>query len=185
MRDTSQRIIDAAIDIFIENGYQATTQDIAKQAKVAEVTLFRKFKNKQNLFLVAIQSKIETMFQSEAILRENEAELGDVLVDLFMTRMITLKQNQPVIKMLLAESLKGHLPSHINFPVLFFNQMTDQLAPLNDYVDVKAMVRGWMGHFMTAIVLDLETETEAIRHVLIQPFLKGNSYKRKDGRNAT
>lgn len=50
MEDTEQRILDAALRVFASEGYTgATTRRIAEEANVAEVTLFRKFKSKENL----------------------------------------------------------------------------------------------------------------------------------------
>lgn len=50
MEDTEQRILDAALRVFASEGYTgATTRKIAEEANVAEVTLFRKFKSKENL----------------------------------------------------------------------------------------------------------------------------------------
>src|SRR5271168_2929937 len=50
MIDTRQRILDAAMRIFARDGVTgATTREIARLAKVNEVTLFRYFKNKNEL----------------------------------------------------------------------------------------------------------------------------------------
>jgi AcrR family transcriptional regulator len=50
MKDTSQRILDAALRVFGRDGVSgATTREIARVAKVNEVTLFRYFKNKNEL----------------------------------------------------------------------------------------------------------------------------------------
>lgn len=48
--DAEQRILEAALRVFATEGYTgATTRKIAEEANVAEVTLFRKFKSKENL----------------------------------------------------------------------------------------------------------------------------------------
>ncbi|OPY19003.1 MAG: putative DNA-binding transcriptional regulator [Methanomethylovorans sp. PtaU1.Bin093] len=48
--DAEQRILNAALKVFASEGYTgATTRRIAKEANVAEVTLFRKFRSKENL----------------------------------------------------------------------------------------------------------------------------------------
>jgi AcrR family transcriptional regulator len=54
--DTRQRILQAAAQTFAEKGYaRATTRIIAAAAEVNEVTLFRHFGNKKNLFTAVIQ----------------------------------------------------------------------------------------------------------------------------------
>ncbi|WP_129729319.1 MULTISPECIES: TetR/AcrR family transcriptional regulator [Bacillaceae] len=53
--DKQQRIVEAAIKIFAEKGYTATsTNEIAKAAEVAEGTIFRHFGTKENLLLSVI-----------------------------------------------------------------------------------------------------------------------------------
>ena len=50
MRNTDQKILDAAVKVFSTKGYAgATTREIAQEANVTEVTLFRKFQSKENL----------------------------------------------------------------------------------------------------------------------------------------
>jgi len=39
MRDKTEQIIQAAVKVFIRKGLQATTQELANEADVAEVTL--------------------------------------------------------------------------------------------------------------------------------------------------
>ena len=54
--DTRQRILEAAAQVFAEKGYaRATTRVLAAAAGVNEVTLFRHFGSKQNLFAAVIE----------------------------------------------------------------------------------------------------------------------------------
>lgn len=64
MEEIEQRILDAALKVFASEGYTgATTRKIAEEANVAEVTLFRKFKSKENL-LKEVLIKNRTVFSS-------------------------------------------------------------------------------------------------------------------------
>lgn len=66
---TEQKILDAALKLFSEKGYTgATTRVIAEEAGVNELTLFRKFKTKENLFHRVINQKIGKMIQDAGIL---------------------------------------------------------------------------------------------------------------------
>jgi len=50
MKDTRQRLLEAATRVFARDGVSgATTREIAREAKVNEVTLFRHFQNKDEL----------------------------------------------------------------------------------------------------------------------------------------
>ena len=56
MDKTRQKIIDATMNLIMEKGYASmTTKDIAKYARVNESTLFRKFKNKKDIVLCAME----------------------------------------------------------------------------------------------------------------------------------
>lgn len=56
---TSEKILEAAMNLFSEKGYRAvTTKQIAKAAGVSEMTLFRHFKNKLNLLEKAFDKYI-------------------------------------------------------------------------------------------------------------------------------
>ena len=58
MDETSLKIITAAMNLMMEQGYSATTtKDIARAAGVNECTIFRKFKGKKEMVLQAMQLK--------------------------------------------------------------------------------------------------------------------------------
>jgi AcrR family transcriptional regulator len=56
---TQVRIIEAAVQLFARNGFKgASTREISNLAKVNEVTLFRYFPSKSDLFLAAAESRL-------------------------------------------------------------------------------------------------------------------------------
>lgn len=53
-----QTIADAACDLFVELGFQATTLDkVAQRAKVSKLSIYRHFENKEALFSAAIAAR--------------------------------------------------------------------------------------------------------------------------------
>ena len=63
MTERQQRILDVALELFANNGYDATsTYMIAQRAKVSEALIFRHFKNKQGL-LDAILTQADQRIQ--------------------------------------------------------------------------------------------------------------------------
>src|SRR5271156_951372 len=77
MNDTKQRILEAAILIFARDGVSgATTREIARVAKVNEVTLFRHFKNKEELLrqvILQCSNRYENLFSGAPF--ETQADL--------------------------------------------------------------------------------------------------------------
>ena len=122
MKETGQRILDAALRVFARDGVSgATTREIARVAKVNEVTLFRYFRNKNELLRqVVLQSckRYEQVFADASLdtpddlrrtvrtyagayakkLRENE--------DLVRTFMGELKRHLKLCRRLFIESAK-------------------------------------------------------------------------------
>lgn len=102
--ETRQRIIDAAVEIGSRLGYaKATTRAIAQAAGVNEVTLFRHFGSKRNLFAEAIEQ-----YGAPALVQEVEARLSGQLEEdlLLFGRIIfgALLKNRQVMQFLLCES---------------------------------------------------------------------------------
>ncbi len=77
---TRARLIKAATEVFASSGLSgATTREIARVAKVNEVTLFRHFQSKEQLLAAVIQQMIA--LQAEALANEDEWT-QDILIDL-------------------------------------------------------------------------------------------------------
>lgn len=58
---TEERILEAALNLFAEKGYAGTaTSEIAKEAQVAEGTIFRYFPQKKDLLLKVVMKFIDT-----------------------------------------------------------------------------------------------------------------------------
>lgn len=71
--ETKQKIMDAALKVFAKEGYKsATTRSIAHESGFSEITLFRKFETKENLFK-------ESMSLNHKKLQENCIKIIDDL----------------------------------------------------------------------------------------------------------
>ncbi len=107
-RETRQRIIDAAVEIGSKVGYaRATTKAIAEAAGVNEITLFRHFGNKENLFAAAIEQ-----YGGPALATAIELQLsGDYRQDLMIMGNFffgILLERREMLRLLLCES--SHIP---------------------------------------------------------------------------
>ena len=78
---TRQHILEKATHLFQTQGYaRTTTQEIAKQADIAEVTLFRHFGNKQKLF----QAVAQQLSGSDMVAGIESQLTGDYHADLLL-----------------------------------------------------------------------------------------------------
>lgn len=105
LTDTRTRILEAAVKVFIEQGYaRATTRRIAAEADVNEVTLFRHFGNKLNLIVTALD---ETTGHSTLQRVIEEDMTGDLIPDLqrIGTHIITMMlKDRDVMRLLMCEA---------------------------------------------------------------------------------
>lgn len=74
--DTEQKILDAALKVFSEKGYNgARTRIIAEKSGFTEMTLFRKFETKENLFnRVLSENKHKIMEDVDSLLVLDDEE---------------------------------------------------------------------------------------------------------------
>lgn len=102
--DRREQILAAAIDVFVDKGYNgATTLEIAKAAEISEVTLFRHFKSKKEIFTSSIQPIIFTTLKESITASENlnpEEQLKYILTE----RIKLVAENRKVMRLMIMES---------------------------------------------------------------------------------
>jgi len=123
------RIFEAAIEIFAEKGYAASsTSEIAQRAGVAEGTIFRHFKTKKDL-LLSIVTPAMVKLLAPFLLREFKDVLSkdydsfDVLLRALIDNRITfLQQNRSLFKIVVQE-LPFHPDLQKQLQQLVFSEM--------------------------------------------------------------
>lgn len=156
MRDKTEQILHAAMKVFVKKGLQATTQEIAKEAEVAEVTLFRKFTNKQNLFVTVIKNVLERQFDSKIARMAKTEDTEAFLIKIIENRLDILSKNTPMVKMLISESLMGNLNEEVDLPNMIFSSLEKGLAVhfenLEQKVDTGLVARHLGGIFVSQVI---------------------------------
>jgi len=103
METTRARILDAALHLISERGYNgATTAEIARRAGVAEGTIYRYFKDKKELFIACVEPVVH-----EALRRERQLpRAGDVreLIRMRIRELVQIiRENHAVFNVLFTE----------------------------------------------------------------------------------
>lgn len=110
--DKQQKIVEAAIKIFAEKGYTATsTNEIAKAAGVAEGTIFRHFGTKENLllsvivpFLMEAAPIVADEFIQDVVSKPYDS-FESFLTAIIKNRLAFLEEHTDIFKILVAELL--------------------------------------------------------------------------------
>lgn len=158
MRDKTDQIIAAALRVFLRKGYlQATTQEIAKEAEVAEMTLFRKFSTKQNLFLSVFKPIIARQFDSKIMQFAKEEETAEFFRKILFDRLETMSRNDQVVRVLIAESVMKNLDQSINMPEILLNSLKQAIEAhfslKNTTIDGERCARLIAGMMLSHVIL--------------------------------
>lgn len=158
MRDKTDQIIAAALRVFLRKGYiSATTQEIAKEAEVAEMTLFRKFSTKQNLFISVFKPIISRQFDSKIMQFAKEEETAEFFRKILFDRLETLSRNDQVVRVLIAENVMKNLDQSINIPEIMLNSLKQAIEAhfslKNTTVDGEQCARLIAGMMLSHVIL--------------------------------
>jgi AcrR family transcriptional regulator len=106
------QIIDAAIKIFSEKGFEGSrTSDIAREAEIAEGTIFRYYKTKKDLLLGLLFPMLTKFFKPMLVLsvqnimnNEDDRPIDEVITRILLDRLELVRKNLPLVKTILIES---------------------------------------------------------------------------------
>ncbi len=97
-----ERIISAATEVFCQRGYvEATTLEISQRAGIAEVTLFRNFNTKKELYfevLGQIKGHLSEVIES---LKDKDNDDGTMLKNLLVDRLTMGEKNSRLFGLLM------------------------------------------------------------------------------------
>lgn len=148
------QILEAALNVFIKKGYNgSTTMDIAREAQISEVTLFRHFESKRQIFIEAIEPVLLTSLK-ETIEESRDLEPKKKLKYIFVNRIKFVSENQKVIKLILMESQINPEIADFNFISLITELLKNSIretAP--GAVDEDFMIRVLLGCILSTLYL--------------------------------
>ncbi|WP_366922567.1 TetR family transcriptional regulator [Metallumcola ferriviriculae] len=177
-----EAIIDAAVKIFARHGYYgAQVTKIAKEAGVADGTIYLYFENKEDIlislftekmgrFIAAVSQELssqeDAVEQLHTLVRRHFSHLA-ADADLAVVTQIELRQSDPQIRQGISQPLKKYFEAIEK--VVENGKLTGQF---NDWIDVKTarkMIFGTMDEVVTCWVL---SQKEYSLLSLVEPVLK-------------
>ncbi|MCA1056381.1 TetR family transcriptional regulator [Rossellomorea aquimaris] len=189
-----KQIIDAAVVVIAENGYhQAQVSKIAKQAGVADGTIYLYFKNKEDILISLFREKMaifvekteeviagkQTASEKLLVMIENHCKLLSEDHHLAIVTQLELRQSNKDIRMKINDVLKGYL--QLVDKILISGVKAGDLPQDLDVRLARQMIFGTLDEMVTTWVMndqkyDLVAQVPAIHKLLLQGC---------DGRNTT
>lgn len=172
-----EQILESALNIFVDKGYNgATTLDISKEAGISEVTLFRYFDSKKQMFMEAIEPILVTGLE-ESIVASRDLKPREKLKFILKNRIKFISNHHEVIKLILMES-------QINPEVADFNYINQIILMLKDSIreagieveDENFSIRILMGSILSFLYLPEASEEKINSYIdsFIHSFIKNN-----------
>lgn len=126
-KDTEQRIINAAIKVFCEKGYDgARTRDIANEAGITHALINYHFKSKENLFNVIIENSLLGIRQkADEVLNNPDTTHIEKINTITATFASTINQYQELLLFFVTQILMNatHIAQKLNIHDLYFNSI--------------------------------------------------------------
>lgn len=112
MTEKQRRILEASIKLFAEKGFHASsTSEIAKEAGVAEGTIFRHYKTKKDILIAAVAPavlKIAAPFilkdVGKILVDNEEKSFPEVVAELLKNRLDLIRANEKHFRILIQEA---------------------------------------------------------------------------------
>ncbi len=101
---TEQRLLDATLKLISEKGYLgSTTREIAQEAGVTELTLFRHFGTKEKLFEALLRNHTFLPRLKELLPELDGLSYGDSLRQIASRFLLSLKERKSMVKIMYSE----------------------------------------------------------------------------------
>ncbi|MFP4457695.1 MAG: TetR/AcrR family transcriptional regulator [Clostridia bacterium] len=102
--ERKKQIILSALNVFKNNGYSAsTTASIAKEADISEVTLFRYFSSKQQIFIKSVRHVFDKIVNKDIKIDPNLTK-KEKFEFVLLRKINTITNNKDLVTLLLNES---------------------------------------------------------------------------------
>lgn len=188
------RILQAAVEIFSEKGYASTsTSQIAQKAGVAEGTIFRYFKTKNELLLAIVTPMISKILAPLVlkdlftVLHAEHVEPADLVRGILRNRLEFARRNMPILKVFLQEipfqpelreKMKKEVGSRVvgrALEVIRHYQQKGQIVPLPSEHIVRVVVSAMFGYVIARflIVPELEWDDDRDIEIMVDLIMNG------------
>ena len=124
MKGTKEKIINASMMLFQKKGYlETTTLEIAEKAGVAEVTLFRNFNSKIELFEEAIRTYLSVFLEEDVIHKMTQLPSEEFYKTLLNSRIQIALKRKEFLRFIIKESFSDYLPEDLKFTEIIYKHL--------------------------------------------------------------
>jgi AcrR family transcriptional regulator len=168
-RSAGERILTTATELFARFGYNGvSTRDVASAAQVNEVTVYRHYPRKHDLYLAVLESELQQLrFRGDLLARMAEAPDGrTALVRAFELLTKTLMQRPEILRLLQYSALE----LNENFDPLVRRHLGELIEVLARYLEpwiVNGELRGVNAKTVTLTLVGIVISHSSLQRVFL------------------
>lgn len=164
--ETQQAILAAAKKLLITNGYKGTTTiQIAREAGISEMTLFRHFPSKEAIFLAVIDPLVSFM---DSLDIDKQSDMRKAVRDLLENRLRYLIEERDLVRLVVMESF---LTERSENPITGVMARVEQLFASFAPAERELLVRIIAGFILSGIFMPQKDDGRSL-----ELFLKKTVY---------
>jgi AcrR family transcriptional regulator len=180
---SDERILEAAREVFIEQGVGATTAEVARRAGVAEGTIFKRFATKNDLFKAAMQVELEDPdWLRTLIAARDEDDPREVLFQVGLQAVTFFRRLMPFIMMQWSSGKRHGVPEQLlgpNAPPL--RALTTLSAFIERQIksgnmrktEPEIVARMLLGSIQSYVFFEILLRAQAKMPLPVEPYLRG------------
>jgi AcrR family transcriptional regulator len=175
------RITRAAVALFSRQGYHGTcTREIARLADVSEVTVFRYFERKEDIFLAALRSSFNSIGpRLEMFAHDSESHSSESTLRRILSLLVDTATFSPELMKLVAVAF---LELHGKAEDVCFEHLAPLFTSIASYLN-KNMESGKLRKLNPSIVTSAMALT-VIAQPELSKFIAGSAFSRLGGRGS-
>jgi AcrR family transcriptional regulator len=188
---TRGRIIKAAGQLFRDQGYaRTTTRTIAAAAGITEITLFRHFGTKANLFSAVVETYTGGDSLAQAIESQDSGDFQQDMLQIGKLFMKVLQTRRDAIRLMLCESthfpevreITAQNPAMLRQPLANYLRREIKKGNIID-LDADVLAQSFLGMFFSYTIMDLilgnpiasVSDAADITSIFVSIFVNGTS----------
>jgi AcrR family transcriptional regulator len=133
VKHTQDMILKASVKVFSQKGYtEATTKEIAMASGLSEMTLFRRFESKHELFIQSLRYALDQSIDHQKKINYDLSIMA-FIKQMLHQKLFNVSMHKDLFKMFLRERLSQNIPKEYDMTQVIIREMKEQFDQYNAY----------------------------------------------------
>jgi AcrR family transcriptional regulator len=177
-----RQLLRAAQSVFLEKGIRATTAEVARRARVAEGSIFKRWKTKEELFRAAMEQLADEAEWLMALESQPGRDPRRRLLEVGLQAVEFFRKLLPCMMMTWSNPTKRGIPMHLSGPnppplralrrVIRFFEVEIRSGRVRRY-DPEILARAYLGGIQNYVFFEILMKAQDERLLSAETYLRG------------